>query len=196
MSQEVPDLAERLRKLQEELDFLKTQKTQEEFDEGARLHNEKNAPWINGQYSSMKFPPYVFRAFPRMLYNEQYEDACLQLAAAARVPGRGAEDSEREEALRVAERAKRDATCTVANEAELERRIGSGDWYLSPLEAYGGKQKRIEALATQAAHRAHDDRNMGELAKQEIEAFDDAAENFVAEIPVAKRGPGRPRKEA
>lgn len=187
------DTIDRLKKLEEELNFLKSIKTQEDYDEGARLHNEKNAPWKSGQYTHLTFPTYVYKELPRMLYNEQYEDACIQLLEAQAIPARGTEDHERATAIKAAEARKQACTVIVKDVPTAERYLSSGDWYLSPTAAVEGKRAKVSEKAVQAAHRAWDDRNVGEAAKKEIEAFDDAAEDFVAEIPEKpKRGKREP----
>jgi hypothetical protein len=186
----------RLRRLQEELDALKKIETQEEFDEGARLHAEHNAPWVKGQYSHLKFPPYVFQEFPKMLYSLDYEPACVALAQAHMIPGRGSEDDERSAAITVAERRKRDAIRVVKSqhEQEVARREF---WYFSPNEAVEAKKRLQHDIEVAEAHRHYEDRNLGEQAKAEAEAFDEAAGDFTPVIPETpiRRGPGRPRKE-
>lgn len=191
---------ESVAKLRLELDALQKVKTQEEFDEGARLHHEKNAPWANGPYTHLLdpagrlkgAPPYVHQAFPRMLYHADYEAACLAWDDAWRIPARGDDDAQRADALRVAERRKQLATCVVQSDAEMDGRLSRG-WFISSTAAVAAKKAELDELAVQAAHRAYDDRNMGDQAKREIEAVDDAADTFVAEIPQRKR-PGRRKK--
>ena len=50
--------------------------------DGATLHNEKNAPWVNGMYSNYRAPAYVHQDYPKTLFtadwiraDEQYRNA-------------------------------------------------------------------------------------------------------------------------
>lgn len=184
MSQE---LDERLKRMREELDALQQIKTQEDFDEGARLHAAKNAPWVKGQYSHLEFPPYRYQEFPRMLYGLDYPSAIRERAEAEMMPAIGINDTDRKKAIILADRRIQAATCIVQNEKEL-RAKGAG-WFESPAGPEAELARQQTAIETAAAHRAYEDRNMSEAAKREIDAHDDASEEFVPEIPVSKRGP-------
>lgn len=182
------ELDDRLRRLETELDALKKVQTQEDFDEGARLHAEKNAPWVNGQYSHLKFEPYVFRAFPKMLYSLAYEAACLEYDYACLIPARGSEEGARDAAMRAAQR-KKDAAMIVVKSASEQDMLGAG-WYESPMAAVAAKKGLENDIAIAAAHREYEDRNMGEQARAEMRTFDEAADRFVAEVPEQRRKPG------
>lgn len=191
---------DRLKLLETELDALRKIKTQEDYDEGAILHAKHNAPWVKGQYSHLEFPPYVFRAFPKMLYSAGYEAACLEYDQACLIPARGSEEGDRDAAMRIAQRKKDVAVKTVLTQTEEDAWIGRG-WFVSPTAAVDAAKAQQREMATVAAHRAYEDRNMGDQAKAEIRAFDDQAEAFVTEIPARQKpGPrkkvGRPKKHA
>lgn len=83
----------------------------------------------------------------------------------------------------------------VHSDAERDRAMGDG-WRDHPKDALEHQEALQRAIADAAAERAYADRNMSEKAKAEAKAVDDAHFEHVAAIPEAKRGPGRPRKEA
>jgi hypothetical protein len=181
------------------LDTLRGIKTQEQFDEGARLHAAKNAPWVSGPYSHLPpevlNPKWVYKEFPRMVYDAHYEQACRDYDAAWMIPARGTEDHERATALMLAQRAKDTHSKIVRSQAELDALAGV--FYTSPAEAVKAAQAREAEIATIAAHRAYEDRLMGERAKAEIDAFDERAEAHVPVIPETPRKKvGRPKKAA
>lgn len=183
-----------IKRMREELDALQQIKTAEDVDEGARLHALHNAPWKHGQYSHLEFPPYKFQAFPKMLYALDYPDATIARMEAENLPAIGVNDHDRKKALILAERRVAAATRIVHSEKEL-RAAGAG-WYETPdevVEAKAGFQRDMEMAD---AHRAYEDRNMGDLAKREMEAVEDASEAFVPVIAEQKRGPGRPRSNS
>lgn len=176
---------ERLKQLRAELDALQQVKTQEDYDEGERLHNKHNAPWKSGMYSHLEFPPYVYREYPRMLYGLGYPAAVRERAEAEMIPAFGMRDEEKKAALAKAERKIQESTCIVQNEAHY-RKMGPG-WFESPAGAEAellSQQRRIEEVA---ANRAYEDRNMSDKAKREIDAYDEAADHFVTHIPERKR---------
>lgn len=190
------DRAAELKDLRERLDFLQKVDTQESFDECQRLHNLKNAPWIHGQYSDLVYEPYLFREYPKMLYTVDYEAACLEHDQALMLPGRGSNEQERDHAIVAALRRKTDATCKVGSEAEEAAKATRG-WFTSPAAAVAATKAVDAERYLQQAHREHDDRNMGDLAKQEMRAHDDAAGDFTPEIPRTpiRRKPGRKAKQ-
>lgn len=179
------ELDQRLARLREELDALQAIKTQEDFDEGARLHAEKNAPWVKGQYSHIRFEPYTFKAFPKMLYGLDYPAAVRAREEAEMTPAFGMNDLERKQAVLLAERRVAASTTIVKSEGEL-RRLGSG-WYETPgdvTDHLAGLQKDVEVAA---AHRAYEDRKMTGKAARERDQYDEQADHFVAEIPQQKK---------
>lgn len=163
-------------------------------DEGARLHAEKNAPWINGAYSHLRFPPLVPAEFPKCLFSAGYGDALKAKALALRIPARGTDDAERATRLLDAERALSECVCIVPD-AEQEARRLANDWFNTPQEAEAGKEAIARRIATAAAERAYDDRRLGPQAQDELRAVEDDADGHVLDVPAPRRGPGRPRKE-
>lgn len=186
------ELSARLAQLEAELSALKQIKTQEDFDEGARLHAEKNAPWVNGMYSDMKFPPYQYKPFPKMLYGIDYEPATLALDQAHLIPAWGTDDREQKKAIAEAQRRQSLATRIVQTEIEYADAKNSGHWFDTPGDAVASVKAAHDALAVGQAHREYEDRNMGEGARREMRAVDDAADDFTPVIPEQPR-PG-PRK--
>lgn len=180
---------QRLERLRSELDALQRIKTQEDYDEGNRLHELHNAPWRKGPYSHMEFPTYKYREYPRMLYGLKYEAATLAVDEAYAMPAGSVDrDNIRKEAILRAEKAQRAQTKIIGSEAEL-RKLPADTWFLSPtevVERLAADQRRLE---TAAGHRAYEDRNMSAKAKREIDAHDDAAEDFIAEIPRRRVAP-------
>lgn len=123
--------------------------------------------------------PYVYVAYPKMMYKARRRpDGVVSVSE----PSNSAEA----EAF--------NASCqrVVGDEDEKRRAAGDG-WCDTPtlaLERFHGRDK---FLSNAAAHRAYEDRNMGELAQAEIAVADAETSEHVAEI-VEKRKRGRPRK--
>lgn len=182
-------LDDELRLLRERIDMLARVKTQEDFDEGARLHNEKNAPWVSGMYSHLRFDPYVYQEYPKALYTADYLQAKREAHNAKYLSG--VTDQERQEAIKEAERVLAAQTCAVGDEAAERLRLGQG-WAITPEAALAVRKAAEHELSVQAAHLAYEDRNLGEKARAEREAADNESEGHLVEVP-AKRG--RPRKD-
>ena len=181
------ELDDRLRRLREELDALSRIKTQEDYDEGARLHAEKNAPWVSGMYSHLRFDPYTYQEYPKAMYAPDFLMAKREAHHARFLTG--VTDQERQEAIKEAERILAQQTCLAADAADERMRAGQG-WALTP-EAAAAQQKQAEhELAVQAAHLAYEDRHLGDKARREREAADEAAEGHLVEVPVKR---GRPK---
>lgn len=70
----------------------------------------------------------------------------------------------------------------VSNEEELHRAKRDG-WRESQAEAMKYHEDELSRLATEAAHRNHDDRNMSEAAKAEAQVVEDSTPSQVGEIP-------------
>jgi hypothetical protein len=79
------------------------------------------------------------------------------------------------------------ASCqlTVGDEQELTRALEMG-WRHGPTEAMEFFEEKEKGLAAFAAHRAHDDRNMGDKAKAEAAAVEASTVEHVAEVPRKK----------
>lgn len=117
--------------------------------------------------------PYHFEPFPQMLYR-----------AIRRPDGVVVCDAESRACIHV-----------VQSEAELSRAVEAG-WRLSPPDALAFFESRERSKADAAAHRAYEDRNMGDAARAEAQAADDATHEHVAEVPEQRRQRGRPRKSS
>ena len=138
--------------------------------------------------------PYVYRAFPKMVYRAQHwngKAACGATVADAmeyRNPG------EHEQAVERARRFTDACQLIVANETELHIAQENG-WREDPKTAVEYLLSRDRARGQAAAERNHEDRNMGDVAKREAAAAVAEAGEHLPEVPV-KRRPGRPRKTA
>jgi hypothetical protein len=155
-------------------------------DLGAQLHAEKNAPWINGTYSHLKFPPFRPNVeYPKMLYAPTYGDARKAYDAALRIPARGTEDGARAQALLEANRAIQESICIVHNEDEERQRHGA--WYETPTAAEVAKEALAQAVAQAAAESAYTDRHMSPAAKAERAAYDAEAEGHVVDVPAPSK---------
>ena len=122
--------------------------------------------------------PYTYQPYPRMLYKAQRRPDG--------VPSVGEVDDKffggnpgGAEAF--------SATCqkTVEDEREETRAIEMG-WRGHPKEAMEFFEEREKALGASAAHRAYEDRNMGEKAKAEAAAAEATTVEHVAEVPEKK----------
>ncbi len=154
-------------------------------DEGARLHAEKNAPWVSGIYTHLHFPPYQFRAYPKMLYHPSYGEARAAMDKAIRIPARGTEDGARAQAMMEAQRALDESMRIVQTEDEAAALAGA--WFDTPQAAAAAKEQWAQEIAAAAAHAAYEDRRLGPQAKAERQAADAAAEDHLVEIPEQPR---------
>jgi len=119
--------------------------------------------------------PYVYVAFPKMLYQAQ------RRADGVHSVGEG-EDRHCGGQPGAAETFNRTTQKIVGSEAEMSIACERG-WRPTPQEALAFFEERAKALSTEAAHRAHDDRNMGELAKKEAVAAEAETPEHLAEVP-------------
>lgn len=167
--------------------MLQRIKTQEDFDEGARLHNEKNAPWVSGMYSHLRFEPYVYQEYPKAVYSPDFLEARKERHSAQYLSGLS--DQDRQSAIKEADRVVA-LHCALVQNASEERQRASFGWDPDPEKAAARKVAAENELAVQAAHLAYEDRHLGELAQRERDAADEASEGHLVEV---KRKPGRPR---
>jgi len=129
--------------------------------------------------------PYVFEAFPMMLYKTQLRPDGI--------PSVGEYlDGIFGGALGSAEAFTKRCQRIVKSEQELSAALEQG-WRKTQAEALEHHESKERILSTAAAHRAYEDSKMSEAAQAEAKAVEQETEHHVAEIPV-KRGPGRPRK--
>lgn len=166
---------------------------QKQFDEGARLHNEKNAPTVNGTYTHLKFPAYQFREFPKMLYGPDFLAACAEYDRAFAYRERRDEQGLRN-SLIVEAQTRKDKATKIVNSRDEQDTVG-GLWCETPDLALAAEKRNQDQIALAAAEAAFLDRNLGDVAKRERQAADDASEGHLVEVPEQKRGPGRPRRD-
>lgn len=169
----------------------------------ARLHARKNKP-VN-QAEDIDYPSYRFRPFPRAMYREWTEDR--RERELSRIAGKHALDLEKrndrwqaesllgeyETALvgvaDYIEHGDRDEVVSELrerNEREQSIRKTEG-WADHPNEVKAATRRMQMTLATAAAERAHEDRNLGERATSELEAVDDAADDHVVDVSATRK---------
>lgn len=183
---------ERLAELKEAIAQLERDGLQRQADEGPRLHAEKNAPTVNGIYTHLRFPEYKFREYPKMLYAPDFAAACREFDAAIGYRERRDEQGLRNSLIVEAQARKDKATKIVHSRDEQD--AAGGLWCESPALALEAEQRNQDQIALAAAESNFDDRRLGELAKRERDAADEASDGHLVEIPEQRRGPGRPRK--
>lgn len=76
----------------------------------------------------------------------------------------------------------------VQSEGERADYLEKG-WALTPTDAKPADDRLQERIAYQAAMRAKDDLRLGEKAKAELEAVEDASEDHVLDVAAPKKGP-------
>lgn len=156
-------------------------------DDGARLHAEKNAPWINGAYSHLRFPAPAlpgtaeFQPYPKTLFNGDYARADEQYRNALRLRARRGADADVLDILREAQQVRDECMRTVANVDE-ENILGP-HWQETPAKALAMREQLERSVAQAAAESAFDDRTLGALARRERETADAASEGHLVEVP-------------
>lgn len=143
-----------------------------------------------GKYGSNPGNPYVFRAYPMMLYRAELYNgkACCMAAPPDPNAFASADEYRRKEegAKSFSERCQR----IVQNEGERTKAFESG-WRESPAAAVAHLEGRENTKAVDTAVRQYEDRNMGEAAKAEAAAaVEEAGGEHLPEIPrkpVARR---------
>jgi hypothetical protein len=169
--------------------------------DGAVLHAEKNAPWVNGMYSSYRAPAYVHQPYPKWLFNAQWLRADEQWRNALTLRGRRGREQDETERIIADATAARDACMRLVQNADEERLLGS-TWCETPQKAVEAQEAHDRAIAAAAAESNWDDRLMSPAAKAERDAADAASDGHLVEVPRTpvkrshnkKRGRGRPRK--
>lgn len=145
----------------------------------ATEYGKELAKW-NVKRPFSQYPLMMFR--PRQLPSGKWACSAVSDALFGGVPGS-------------AEQWSNGCHLVVQSDSERERALGDG-WRDSPKEALDHREAVEREIADAAAERAYSDRNMSERAKAEAKRVDDETFEHVAAVPEAKRGPGRPRKEA
>ena len=119
--------------------------------------------------------PYHFEPFPQMLYKaKRRPDGVPAVVETNDEPFGGHPGA--------AESFTTSCQTTVGDETEMTRAIEMG-YRHTPQEALDSFNEREKFLSTAAAHRSHEDRNMGEKARAEAKAADDATAEHVVEVP-------------
>jgi hypothetical protein len=85
------------------------------------------------------------------------------------------------------------AVCEVKNATEHHNRLNQG-WSNTAEEALAAAWKHEHGLQEEAARLAFQDKGLSDKAKAEKDAYAATTEEVVAEVPVAPRRGGRPRK--
>jgi len=132
--------------------------------------------------------PYRFEKFPQMVYRAQFNPISGRHEVLVR-----RDILSKDEAI--LEQFNASCQLIVQNEDQLARAHADG-WRESPKEALAHHEGQLDALAKAAAERAYTDRKMSEKARAEAAAADASTADQLGEIPEARRGPGRPRREA
>jgi hypothetical protein len=123
------------------------------------------------------------------IYKVGYLEAARELSEAEMIPAFGQADLERKQAVLLAARKVARTVMKVSSEAELRKWLLTGEWFESPAELAERADAAQRDIELAAAHRAYEDRNMGDGARREADAYDEAAEAFVGEVPEQRRAP-------
>jgi hypothetical protein len=149
--------------------------------EGKALHDAKNAPWVNGMYSKLKFPPYTHREYPKMVYGPGYLTACQRYEQVVRTRVKQDQQQDYTVWMADAQRDKDEQTRIVHSQKDWEA-LGAL-WCATPQAAVQAEADLQMAVATAAAESAYADKNMGARATAERERFDAQAEEHVVDVP-------------
>ncbi len=175
------------------------------------LHEEKNTPFQAWREARIKFPAYRYRPFPTCLYRHWTEvnkrRELMRLVGANGIP---MDDTRQIQMLEdgiaeyetlplgvndVADDGTVNESLRAKNEAALLLAKGQG-WANTPFEVKAAERRLNDAVANAAAERTWDDRHLGGVAREELNAVEAASDLHVVDIPeVPRRGPGRPRKD-
>ena len=136
--------------------------------------------------------PYVFQPFPRMVYK-----AIPHPVTAKPCAGLGGDitDPISGRVLHSAEQFARGCQYTVENESEFSNAMNQG-WRETPDKAIEFYEERERSIGRAAAERHASDRKMSEKAQAEAARADSETDQHLPEVPVKRRGPGRPRINA
>lgn len=118
----------------------------------------------NGQYAVHEQPPLRYFYAPGPTGDAEWNQACL-----------------------MAEEFTRNCQLTVRNQQEFDRAIAQG-WVQGQDEAMSRAESFEREMGQAAAERAYADRNMGELAKRESSAAEDATSDHLPEVPRKRVG--------
>lgn len=122
--------------------------------------------------------PYVYKPYPKMVYRaQQRPDGRVSVGEGSDSQCGGQPGS--------AEAFTRTCQHIVSSEGE-HREMSARGWSDTPQEALARHEELERMVADAAAHRAHDDRNMGARAKVEADEAEAATAVHVAEVPQKK----------
>lgn len=138
------------------------------------IHFRKNRP----EQPDIVFPPYVYRPYPMAMYRKNDEGEIVSILV-------GIEDHPPNAVVNPQLRAR--------NDREQAEKAAQG-WATSPGGVKDAQEVVRAAVRQAAAERAFDDRHLGEQARAELEAAEDASEDHVLDVPAPKKKPGRPAK--
>lgn len=136
-------------------------------EESTRLHFKKNQP----DQPEVEFPPFRQLPYPTCVYREHSETGELESRLVGRMDFL---EGEVHAALR------------AQNEREHRDALAAG-WVDKPDQVRSAKDRANKAIALAAAERAYDDRRLGDKAKRELEALEDAADDHVVDVPAPKK---------
>lgn len=170
------------------------------FEQHHGPYTSENEYDVNGNKMATKGPgnPYKFRPFPTMLYRaSQRADGRVVCLEGMPHPHDFETMEAHDRACQAVTTQNERCQLVVNDESERAKAFEAG-WRESPVVALEFAQSRQDKLFEAAAHRAHEDRNMSDLAKAESTAAEEAA--GAKQVPEVLRQPvrrrGRPRKDA
>lgn len=137
------------------------------------LHFRKNRP----AGPDIDFPQYVFRPYPTAMYTKKDDEIVSVLVGVDDTDARGNVNPQLRE----------------RNDRERAEKAAQG-WADHPNGIKDAQEVVRAAVRQAAAERAFDDRHLGEQARAELEAVEDAAEDHVLDVPAPKKKPGRKPK--
>lgn len=161
-------------------------------EEATRLHFLKNRP-DRPELEAGDFPPYHRYPFPTCIYRQPPGTELESRSVGVLDIDVEVVESRRPEGVHKAYRFHVNEQLRAQNERELKRWIDNG-WTTDPAKVREATDRQNKTLAFAAAERAYDDRHLGEQARRELDAVEDAADDHVLDVPAPKKRPGRPKK--
>lgn len=136
--------------------------------------------------------PYVYRAYPKMLYKAQYHPLKKKMVC-CEVPPNNVDYATQAEI----DRAERfvmqfNLSCQKTVQNEDEKRVAMNDgWCESPTLALADCEARRKGVADETAKREYNDQTMSARARAEARAADDADGEHVPDVPAPRKRRGR-----
>lgn len=177
------------------------------------LHDRRNKPYSAAlqqvEDGLMVFPPYRFRPFPASLYRH-WNEANKRRELMRRAGAAGISPADDRQMLMLEDSLPPYETQTIGvhdfddndhvierlrerNEADLLIAQGQG-WATTPGGVKAAERRANDAIANAAAERTYDDRRVGGIAREELDAIEAASDEHVVDIPEARRDEKRARK--